>query len=187
VTLALGVHTDPTRDAWPDALSAGSLSATGDRLPLLLTRGDGLPFATQLALSNLGARTVYVLGGEAAIGTGVTGALQGLGYEVVRLAGPDRVATSVAVAVEALQRRGDEEAALILATKDKFPDGLAAGALAARLGGVIVLVPFDQLDATLEMFVAERASRFDRIVLVGGDAVISTSVEARARNAADGP
>ena len=63
----------------------------------------------------------------------------------------------------------------MVATAGTFPDALAASALAAEIGGPILLTPGDQLDP----LVAEELTRLGvtRVFLVGGTAALSDAVE----------
>ncbi|WP_108664053.1 cell wall-binding repeat-containing protein [Euzebya rosea] len=163
---------------WPDAVSASSLAALVDGPPTLLSGRDRVEDATIDALEDLGARTVTIIGGTAVIGPSVVSQLEGLGYEVRRLAGSNRFSTSTAVADEALaQRTGD--VTLVIASASGFADALPAGALAARRSGVLVLAPRDSMaDAPdVARFVESRVSRVADGVVVGGTGVISTTVE----------
>jgi putative cell wall-binding protein len=187
VSLALGVHAVPDR-AWPDALSAGSLAAAPGQLPTLLTHGNGVPDVTAGELRALGAREVQLLGGPAAVSSDVVAALRGSGHAVTRLEGPTRYGTSVAVAEDALARHGPGRIPVVFATGEDFPDGLTAGALAAQLGGVIVLVPSDDLAAAPEVAAFLRANR-DRLggaVIVGGSAAVSETVRQQLATALSG-
>jgi len=176
VVIALGAHEVPDR-AWPDAVSAGALGSAPDPPPVLLTLPDALPGATEQALADVEARTVYLLGGTGAITSGVEERLTELGYEVERLAGPDRYATSLAVAELALSRHdADSEPSLVFATGTAFPDGLTATALAARMGALVLLVPRDEVSGETTAFLADDADLFDLGVVVGGTAVVSDAV-----------
>ncbi|WP_370325695.1 cell wall-binding repeat-containing protein [Euzebya sp.] len=180
VTVALG-------DDWPDAVSASSLAALVDGPPTLLVQRDRVPGPTVAAINQLGARRVTVVGGTAVIGQAVVAQLEDLGLEVTRLAGGDRFATSTAVASSALERRTGA-VPLVVASGSGFPDALSAGALAARLGGVLVLAPSTSLPSgsPVSAFVAAHASRLDGGVVVGGTGVISTAVERQLESLLDG-
>jgi putative cell wall-binding protein len=182
VALALGFHEQEHR-AWPDALSAGALAASPDQLPVLLTRGDLIPAVTEEALAELGARRVVLLGGSAAISEAVEARLAELGYETERLSGPNRYATSTAVAGDALGRWGEGRVSVVFATGENFPDGLAAGALAARLDGILVLVPRLALDESVDAFLRTNTARLGGGVVVGGSAAVSDQVHDQLRAA----
>lgn len=94
------------------------------------------------------------------------------GSEVSRVAGTDRFETAVSVS----QRGWEEADRALLATGDRFPDALAAGALAARQGAPILLSGQDSLPAS----VGEELERLevDEVTLLGGSAAVSEEVEA---------
>ncbi|HEX9889364.1 MAG TPA: PKD domain-containing protein [Nitriliruptorales bacterium] len=174
--VALGSHADPDK-AWPDALVAGNL-ATAARAPVLLSSGSKLPAATRDALRGVVAGTrVWIAGGEAAVGSSVERVLKGDGWDVRRLAGPDRYATAVVVTDEA-RRRGAGTDPVVLASGRNFPDALAATGTAWKLGGVLLLVdPGDLLrsDATYAWLRHHREA-VDTVVLAGGPAAVSDDV-----------
>ena len=119
-----------------DAL-AGTPLAGARRGPLLLNPQDALDarVAAEIdrVLPSSGGR-VYVLGGEDALSASVASSLTSRGWTVERIGGPDRYATSVAVAAEL-----GHPSTVLLADGLDFPDGLGAGAAAARLKGSLLL------------------------------------------------
>ena len=123
--------------SFADAVSASALAARAG-MPLLLA---GLPAATVAALGEVGVGSVVVVGGEAAVAASVVADLQAVpGVEQVqRLAGADRYATSAAVATAGMDEGLGVER-VWLATGTTFPDALAVGAAAARLGDSVLLV-----------------------------------------------
>ncbi|QBI20825.1 cell wall-binding repeat-containing protein [Egibacter rhizosphaerae] len=170
---------------FPDAVSAGALAATPEQLPVLLTEEDSLPAVTEEALVDLQVERIHVVGGEAVVHEAVVRELEGLDILVERHAGAGRYATSVAVADEALSRH-DDSVPLVLATGEAFPDALAAGALAARRDGVLVLTPRDGNDDDLEGFLRDHAGRWAGGEVLGGEAAISAGgLERLAAAAAD--
>ncbi|HUG83334.1 MAG TPA: cell wall-binding repeat-containing protein [Euzebya sp.] len=171
VTVALG-------EDWPDAVSSASLAALLDGPPTLLVRRDSVPDATVQAIHQLGATRVNVVGGTAVVSDTVVQQLSDLGLTVQRLAGGDRFATAAVVAGEALDRR-DKRSPLIVASGTGFADALAAGALAAREGGILLLAPMATMadGAAAADFVQANAAQLDGGVVIGGTSVISTTVE----------
>lgn len=94
--------------------------------------------------------------------------------EVTRAGGADRIATAVALADQTIARRGGEPTVILVASARAFPDGLAAGAVAGRDGGVVVLSEPSKLpDATAE-WLSEHARV--PVAVVGGEAALSDSV-----------
>jgi putative cell wall-binding protein len=72
-------------DGFADALAAGPM-ATGFFAPILLTHQAALPAATTTSLEELGVVEVFIIGGPAAVGAGVSDTLQAE-YLVSRIAG----------------------------------------------------------------------------------------------------
>jgi putative cell wall-binding protein len=176
VVVALGRHREPAR-AWPDAVAAGALAATPARIPTLLTNAGSLPTETQAALQTLGVTRVFVVGGTSAVHAGVADELRAEGYEVERLAGDDRYATSAVVAAKARTYRTGSRP-LVVASGAGYADALSAGALAARVGGPLLLAPpcaLEQAPATDEHLQA-TAGDITHAFLVGGEAAVSERV-----------
>ncbi len=189
VLLALGAHPDPVR-AWPDALSAGAYAALDGRPPLLLATQDGLPDATQVALAELVGETgtVHVVGGPGALSDAVLTQLAELGYAAIRLAGDNRFATSTETAADVLRRLPPQPRPLILASGANFPDGLAAAALAARIDGLLLLVPGTTLEgAATASWLRAAGPSVAEVVVVGGSAAVSDEVANGAAATVDGP
>ena len=94
------------------------------------------------------------------------------GDTVGRIAGPDRVATAVALSQEAF----GEGREAVLVNADAFPDALTAGPLAATLEGPTLLTS----GAALDPRVADDLRRLgvDRVHLVGGTGVLGDAVRA---------
>jgi len=170
---------------FPDALAAGPLAAVSGA-PLLLVAADEVPAATAAALDALDPGEVVVVGGDAAVGAGVATALEAPGRTVRRLAGPTRYDTAAALADEAAAA-GLDPAQPWLATGAGFPDALAAGPAVAAAGGTLLLVDGADLGAvppTAERLRA-RADDLERIVLLGGPAVIAADAVAQLRRLLD--
>lgn len=152
---------------YPDAVSAGALAGGEVAPPVLLTRSDRVPEETQHALDELAVDDVVLVGGTAAVSDAVEADLADDGYRVRRLSGSDRYWTSEAVAREAEDRATAPDTP-VLATGGDFPDALAAGALTARLGGVLTLASPSQPHPANDEFLRERASRWNGALTLGG-------------------
>ncbi len=159
---------------FPDALTAATLVAAATPVPpVLLTARDALPAATAASLRDLDPAAVTILGGEAVVSKAVTAALGQQTGDVRRVAGGDRFATAGAALEAALARLDDAPRPLIVTTGEDFPDALAAGALAARLGGVSLLAPFGRLPDDLDATLRRHPERFSEVIAVGGGAALS--------------
>jgi subtilisin family serine protease len=180
-------------DAFPDSLAGAPLSAGG---PLLFTRTGALPTATAGELRRVlpAGATVYLLGGEAAIGAGVAGQVAGLGYRVVRLAGPSRVETALRVADEVRRLHPARREVLVAraygapdSPTSGWADSVTGGAYGAAAGIPVVLTPTDlgrdgrphpALAAWLDR------DRPSRSVVLGGDGAVGDAVATRLPNPA---
>ncbi|HET6793573.1 MAG TPA: cell wall-binding repeat-containing protein, partial [Acidimicrobiales bacterium] len=122
-------------DLYPDGLAGGPLAAAKVG-PLLLTPPRALDARTAGEIRRVLPRraTVYLLGLTDALSASVASQVSALGYSVVRIGGPDRFATSVAIAGYI-----GAPAALFTTTGLDFADALSVSAAASKVGGAIVL------------------------------------------------
>ena len=157
-------------DDFADALTGAPLAAAVDG-PLLLARRDGLPDATAAELERVlpDGATVHLLGGPAALGEEVADAVAALGFEPVRHAGADRIATAAEVA----RLLPPAEEALI-ASAAGFPDALAASVPAARDGLPVLLTAPDDLPESTTRVLGELGT--SRATVIGGPAAVSDAV-----------
>ena len=157
---------------FPDALAAAA--ASGGAGPILLVKKDAIPTAAIAELGRLKPKRVIVLGGEAVVSQAVLSALKGRASgDATRQAGADRYSTAAAVSAGHF---GPGAPVAFVATGEDFPDALAGGPAAATLGGPVLLTAKDKLPAAT---VAElRRLRPKRIVVLGGEAAVSPSVQA---------
>lgn len=121
---------------FPDALAGGQLAGYM-QAPLLITRPDGVSEALRLELRRLGVKTVYLLGGTAALSERVESTLK-QNYRVVRLAGNNRLETSQAIIRELTRLKGNKSKTYYAAASN-FPDALAAGPLVVKQNGYLHL------------------------------------------------
>ncbi|TLM71934.1 MAG: cell wall-binding repeat-containing protein, partial [Actinobacteria bacterium] len=162
-----------TGATYPDALCGASLAYALDA-PILLVRPDGIPDEVAARITELGATKAIVLGGTAAVGQGVIDDLAALGItgdNVTRLSGSDRYETAeqIALELESVLGAGSCDTAFV-ATGLNYPDALAAGGAAAKMGAPILLTkPWELPDATADALDALGCA--DTIVLGGTGAV----------------
>ena len=173
-------------DNFPDSLAASALTDGG---PLMFTATAALTPATRTEIDRLlpaGAR-IYLLGGTAAIGQAVEDELIAAGYDVVRLSGPSRIETAIAVANEVRRLNpGVTRVALARAYgTDENPtaawaDSVTGGAWAARDGVPIVVTQTDGLHDAVAAWLS--AVNPVQTVLLGGLAALSATVEGSVPN-----
>ncbi|GAA2007909.1 cell wall-binding repeat-containing protein [Catenulispora subtropica] len=151
-------------DYFADALGGSALAAHLGG-PLLLSSTAALDKATAAELTRTLPRgaTVYLLGGEAALSSGVEKAVQNLGFTPKRLAGSDRYTTATAIASAMATDMRDAKGnpavqRVLLATAQNFPDALAAGTAAgATPDTVLVLTNDAQMPAATSSFLGTWA------------------------------
>ncbi len=151
---------------FPDAMSAAPLGKDLSA-PLLLTTPGVLAPATLTEIQRVlpvppssttgtttdgcattpPANAVYVIGGDAAIAEQIDTQLNQAGFDVVRVAGADRFATSVAIA----QCEGSPST-VFLARGDNFADALSAGPAAASTNGTVLLTAGDTLPPAVSAY-----------------------------------
>lgn len=151
-------------EGFPDALGASARAARED-VPVLLVRPDAVPTTTANTLDVLGVDAVTVAGGTAVVSQDVVTELGARVGSAVRRAGPDRYATSAALADRAGSGR-----TLLVATGEAFPDGLAAGSLARRLDADVLLTRPDAVPDVVADRAAELAPR--RVYGMGGTVAV---------------
>ena len=121
--------------AWADAASAAPL-AVAKGGPLLLTGRRLDPRVVAELRRVLPARhTVYLVGSTRTLPAPVATTLTRLRYRVVRLAGADEYATSVAVAVKGL----GAPRTVVLADGRSWQEALVAASAAGSVGGAVLL------------------------------------------------
>ncbi len=158
-----------------DALVAGPLAAVSGRV-VLLTRPDGLPPQTLQAITDLGVSRVVVLGGPAAVSHAVLTALPD-GLVVERLGGADRYATAAAVAERTVREGGFTDRAFLVSGEDSS-DALAAGAVVAALGGMLLPLatgPGGDSGAVADLL-DRRADGLVSVTVVGGEGAVPAAV-----------
>ena len=160
-----------TGAGFADGLVAGAAAAESGG-PVLLVDANGLPDSTRTELQRLAAKSIIVVGGTAAVSDAVLAELDGLtAGSATRLAGADRYATAAAVAAEF-----GEGADVIVATGLNPADGLAGVPAAAKAGAALLLVPRDEVPATVSDVLEDLAP--SSITVLGGTAAVTKTNEA---------
>ena len=157
-------------DQFSDALAAAPLSKKL-AAPILMTDSVKLDDRTLTEIRELGAKNVYIVGGTVAISQGIQDSLSNE-FAVTRIAGQQGYDTAALISsnvgIEATHT-------VYLANAHAIPDAIAISAFAAEQGSPILLTDRDQLPpSTIQALTDLKASN---VILLGGTAVISTSVE----------
>lgn len=122
---------------FPDALAAGPVAAA-EGAHLLLTTRESVPSSVMAELRRLRPTEVVLVGDANTIADSVRRQVaQELGAEVTRIAGSNRVETSLAL-LDRLRESGPISEIWVV-SGSRFPDALVAGSIAGRNRGGIVL------------------------------------------------
>ncbi|HET9733235.1 MAG TPA: cell wall-binding repeat-containing protein [Acidimicrobiales bacterium] len=164
-----------TADSYKDALSAAPLAAAL-HAPVFLTDPAQLPQKVQSELTRVvkPGSTVYILGGAAAVGSGIDSTVSGLGYTPQRIAGGSAPATSVAVA-QAIQAAGVTIAKVVVGSDSDFPDMTAAAAVAAANQEPVLLTDPQTLSPEVATFLGGLTTK-PAVTVIGGTAAVSDAV-----------
>jgi len=167
-------------DAFPDALSVSPL-AYGDASPILLTRSDALPAATEDAIVDLDIEDAVVVGGLAAVSDAVKTKVDGMllangGHASERWFGADRYATAVAVAENAVDWGFASFGYVGVATGENYPDALAGGVGAGVQGGVVALTASSALSPATKTMLETHRAKVLYLEVFGGTSAVSTTV-----------
>ena len=146
-----------------DALT-GTLLAKDKNAPVLLTYKDKLDADLVAELNRLGAKKVYILGGETVVFTAVETALKDAGFTTSRLKGDTRVETAVAIATEVLGSSTPTEAFAV--EYNSLADALAIGPVAANKKAPILITYKDTVPAKTEE--AMKAMQVKDLTVIGG-------------------
>lgn len=157
---------------FPDALSAGPAAAHLGG-PLLLTSKSALPSAVASEIRRLGPTRVVVVGGPAVVDDAVIRAVEKMGIAAERVFGPDRYATSVAVARFAFTTC----ASSYVATGRTFADALSLAGRAGMSGDPLLLVDGQSNAAPSAVKAVIRDLQCAAVSIAGGTAAVSSGIE----------
>ncbi|MEA3502043.1 MAG: S8 family serine peptidase [Actinomycetota bacterium] len=161
-----------TGQDFPDTLSIGPVAAI-DNAPILLVTRTGIPQATTEELERLAPSEIVIVGGTAVVETSVEDRVQSLTVGTVhRINGADRYATAVAVSQSAFAPGVN---VVVLVTGEKYPDGLTAGPVAAKLGGPVLLTRSDSLPTVTRDEILRLSP--DTVIIAGGTDAVAATVE----------
>lgn len=159
-----------TGSNFPDALSGGA-AAGAQGGPVLLTSPEGIPASTASELDRLNPGSIVILGGHSAVSATVESQAASYSPSVVRKAGADRYATSVALSAYVF---APGVAKVFLATGENFPDALAGSPAAGIAHSPILLVRGTCIPPEVNAEITRLNPT--AIVVLGGEAAVSSAV-----------
>lgn len=165
-----------TGTGYADALSAGPAASFNGGV-MLLTTSTSLPPEVGIELDRLNPDRIVIVGGPGVISLAIEQALEAYvadPADIDRIYGADRYATSRLIVNDAF---GAGVPNLFIATGRNFPDALAAGPAAARLGGGVLLIDgaLSSTDTATRDLIT--ALGLPDLHLAGGTGSISVGVE----------
>jgi len=175
-------------EVFADALPGGVLAAEIGG-PLLLTKSRSLPSVTAAEIVRVfdgvddSTTDVYLLGGTAAVADAVASSITSLDpkIDLKRIAGSDRIHTSVLIAEEIDTLRGKGPSEAVVSYSDKFADASAVASAAANKKVnssrmPILLNKKDSLDGRVETYLMDQSGTLTGTYVTGGTAVIAEAV-----------
>lgn len=157
-----------------DALTGTLLASAKDAPLLMVSDKDADIESVKAQIAKLGAKTVYLLGGESAVSAKVANALDVEGVTIDRVSGKGRFATAVEVA-----KRSETTSTHAFITADgrngtRLADALSAGPAAGVKNSPILLTSRDSLPE--ETKAALKDMGIKSVTVVGGTAAVSNDV-----------
>lgn len=180
-------------DKLVDGLTATPLAAQLDA-PVLLTQKDTVPADVLAEIERLGAKDVYIVGGESAVSKEVSELLtKKYSLNVERLSGGSRYETSMVVAEALLEKQGEGakyNQIFVVGGKGEA-DALSISAVAGARKTPVLLTPAGDLDKSVEGFLKanlldnskdNQNNDYTDIFVVGGESSVSKKVQSQLAN-----
>lgn len=159
-------------EGYEDPLAAASLAGAVEG-PLLLVKNENMPKMVAEEIERLGAKNVYVVGGESSINDAALKDMKDK-KQIIRLSGKDRYETSAKIAKEVSKLNGGKKEAIIV-SGENFPDALAISPYAANNKTPILLVQKNNIPQSIKDTLKELGT--ESVYIVGGEASISSKLE----------
>lgn len=161
-----------TGSNFPDALAASALAGIYSA-PVLLTTTSELSSTARAEIERLAPSTVYIVGGRAVVSPEVEAEVKDLGVETIkRLAGNAFTDTALEVYKEGVGNWGNTA---LVASGNGYADALSGSSWAYAERYPIFLTDEGVLDDAAVQAINEGG--FDRVIILGGKAVVKESVE----------
>ena len=154
-----------------DSLAASPLAASKDA-PVLLSPKDKLHDATKKELQRLKTKTVYLIGGESALGKNIEKELKNMGISTVRIFGKNRFETSVEIAKYIAKTNKISDIAIVNGLKG-LADAVSIGPVASQNKMPIILSDKDSLPSGSDFI---KSQNINKIYTIGGKSNLSDSL-----------
>lgn len=164
-------------DKFADALAAAPLAwATGSPVVLVKppsSRRELIGGDAGLAIWEIGATKAVVCGSEKAVSEATAHQLPVA--TLVRVEGPDRYGTALALAKYGVTEGIASWRYLCVATGLDFPDGLSGGAAAGSRHGLLLLTPTASLAPTLTPALSANSDSIWEVHVLGGESAVGST------------
>jgi putative cell wall-binding protein/peptidoglycan hydrolase-like amidase len=160
-----------TGEDFPDAVVAAPAAILSEGPLLLVPRNGALPTVVRSEIIRLAPERIVVVGGTGAVSDTAFTELTGIAATVERIAGSDRYAVAAAVSAEFFA----PGSSVYVAVGTAYPDALTAGGASAQTAGPVLLVQTNDIPGVIEAELIRLGP--NRIVILGGTAVVSAAVE----------
>ena len=166
-------------DDYMDSMSATGLAGSYDA-PVLLTSRTELSSQTFEEIKRLGAKTVFLIGGEVAVEPAVEESLRDAGVQVTRVFGTDACDTSVACAslIEQHDGKRNDLDTVIVATSIDFADALSVSSFAYKYHIPIFITTAEDAsdgDRVLRSDAQSMIGAYEKVFVPGGPGALPTS------------
>ncbi|MDW8801809.1 cell wall-binding repeat-containing protein [Clostridium sp. A1-XYC3] len=128
---------------------------------------------TKTEITRLGAKKVYILGGQGAVSSDLENSIRAQGIDIVRLQGTDRFQTSLTIGQEIVNK--SKSNTVFLSNAYGFADALSVATYAGQQGSPILLTEKDSINATTKKALSDW--KIKNIYIAGGNGVVSENVE----------
>ena len=160
---------------FPDALAASGLAGVHDGAVVLVWgTKDQLNAEARSELKRLGVKNVYIMGGTGSVSAGIEKDIKGMGIKAKRLAGANRIETSM-LAAKAAKADGSKADTVIITTCWDYPDTLSISPWSYANGAPVVLT---WTDGTMskDALAAIKAGGYKKAIVVSSGGKVDTAV-----------
>lgn len=163
-------------ESYADSICSGGLAGALD-CPILLTDINSLPSSISTEIKRLGASHAIILGGQDVVSASVESAIKSLVPDTVRLSGPTRYDTQVAVYQYGLQNNLWQGNTAIVAYGENFADALAVSPLSYKLKAPVFYVDASKTLPSSQLSAITTNTNLNSFIIAGGTSVVASSVD----------
>ncbi|MBC2576643.1 cell wall-binding repeat-containing protein [Peptostreptococcus canis] len=164
-------------EKYSDVLTASPF-ANQVKAPILFTNNKVLNNDTKEEIKRLGAKSVYIIGGNQSVSESTEAELKKDGINVTRVSGIDRYETARKIAIK-VREKGNKDT-LEIASGESFPDALSMSSLAIKENAPILLSKNNELPNITKKSISDW--NIKNVNIAGSNKTISNKVESEIKN-----